>query len=193
MPVPHALDDSIKEDVCKMQDSCTSELSVAYARAAEAYVLSGEGICLRPPCSCTDASRAFLSVCSAPVEACAVLHFNSPAVPLLAHNTMQGLLHMIVTCTCLSCCCLGRLYRVLPSHQPRSCFTIWLSEGDRRAHSAALSGAGAVAVPPPDTDSSTEAGSDAVWQFLMQPAVLQHVCKLAYAGVIRWLDKCIRV
>lgn len=80
---------------------------------------------------------------------------------------------------------------MLPSNQPRSCFTIWLSEGDRRAHSAAIAGAATVP-PPPTDDTGTAAGggdagqvSDAVWQFLMQPAVRQHVCKLAYAGVIR--------
>lgn len=46
-------------------------------------------------------------------------------------------------------------------------------------------------MPPPDTGSSTDTGSDAVWRFLMQPAVRQHVCKQAYAGVIRRLDQYI--
>jgi len=42
--------------------------------------------------NCTD-PRAFLSVCIAPVEACAVSHLNSPAVPLLVHDTLQMLQH----------------------------------------------------------------------------------------------------
>lgn len=71
---------------------------------------------------------------------------------------------------------------MLPSNQPRSCFTIWLSQGERRAHSAAVAGSAGV-LPPPDAGSD----SDAVWRFLMQPAVRQHVCKLAYAGKV-WAE-----
>jgi hypothetical protein len=33
-------------------------------------------------------------------------------------------------------------------------------------------------LPPPDSGEP----SGQLWQFLMQPAVRQHVCKLAYAG-----------
>jgi hypothetical protein len=64
--------------------------------------------------------------------------------------------------------------RVLPSRVPRSCFTIWLSEGRSRA-----AGVGPKPLlPPPDSGQP----SQQLWQFLMQPAVRQHVCKLAYAG-----------
>uniref|UniRef100_A0A383WJL7 Fe2OG dioxygenase domain-containing protein n=1 Tax=Tetradesmus obliquus TaxID=3088 RepID=A0A383WJL7_TETOB len=65
------------------------------------------------------------------------------------------------------------LHRVLPSRAPRSCFTIWLSEGRSKAAGVAPK----PLLPPPDSGQPSEA----LWRFLMQPAVRQHVCKLAYA------------
>eukprot|EP00878_Enallax_costatus_P041821 GHUV01048715.1.p1 GENE.GHUV01048715.1~~GHUV01048715.1.p1 ORF type:complete len:312 (+),score=59.69 GHUV01048715.1:317-1252(+) len=66
------------------------------------------------------------------------------------------------------------LHRVLPSTVPRSCFTIWLSQARTHAGPAAA----ATAAPAPATG---QPGND-MWRFLMQPAVRQHVCKLAYEG-----------
>lgn len=71
-----------------------------------------------------------------------------------------------------------RARRVLPSRVPRSCFTIWLSEGLKPR------GAGAAStplVPPPQQQQHGEACDGDTWRFLMQPAVRQHVLKLAYA------------
>jgi hypothetical protein len=65
---------------------------------------------------------------------------------------------------------------------PRSCFTIWLSEGRSRAAGVALK----PLLPPPDSGEASEQ----LWRFLMQPAVRQHVCKLAYAG--KWGAACTR-
>lgn len=63
---------------------------------------------------------------------------------------------------------------MLPSRAPRSCFTIWLSEGRSKAAGVAPK----PLLPPPDSGEPSEA----LWRFLMQPAVRQHVCRLAYAG-----------
>lgn len=73
--------------------------------------------------------------------------------------------------------------RVLPSRVPRNCFTIWLSEGRSRAAGASPS----QLLPPPATGRP---GGE-LWRFLMQPAVRQHVCKLAYAGEMAGLHKAV--
>ncbi|KAF8068329.1 EGLN3 [Scenedesmus sp. PABB004] len=70
------------------------------------------------------------------------------------------------------------LHRVLPSAAPRSCLTVWLSEG--RARGGAAAAGGAARVPPPRGDAAGRL-SDELLAFLMQPTVRQHVCKLAHA------------
>eukprot|EP00879_Flechtneria_rotunda_P028831 GHRR01031061.1.p1 GENE.GHRR01031061.1~~GHRR01031061.1.p1 ORF type:complete len:400 (+),score=113.92 GHRR01031061.1:185-1384(+) len=70
------------------------------------------------------------------------------------------------------------LHRVLPSHAPRCCFTVWLSAGRPRGGAAAGPAAAAARIPPPSSGQPC----DDMWRFLMQPAVRQHVCKLAYQG-----------
>lgn len=86
---------------------------------------------------------------------------------------------MLLACT--SCCC-----RVLPSTVPRSCFTIWMSQGKTRAADVLSAAAAAPPPHPPaaagDSPVSSESVSQDMWRFLMQPAVRQHVCKLAYEG-----------